>query len=424
MTLRRLVRSSVWLFMDRFFRLGIGFLIGVAIARHYGPSAYGQLSYVVATAGLLTSFANVGLDEIAPRDLAAKDRGVSLVDVQKTAIILRLLAEALAYALLLGFMAVSQGISAVFWLSAVYGTYFLLQATDILEYRLRVDGEYGAIAKLRSTASLLSGFAKLAALYYELSLIWIAAAMVLEYALATAWYGRLMHQRRWWSIARVNPAYARDVLRRSGFLIATGFMGALQIRIDNLMIEHFLGWESLGHYAAAIKLMELFDTGAIVLSIVLVPEFAKKPAAELRFLARRAYLAGFMLYLVSLPVMFMVWMFFPQVYGQSYGAGQQIMPYLFIRPVFILMGFLRTGLAVAEGHYNILPLYTVCGCLLSGTLGWLMIPAYGLSGAAIASMAGLMISNIAVDLLLYRQHLSWVLTCPMEFRGLIRRINP
>ncbi len=421
MKMPHLIRSSAWLFMDRCFRIGVGFLVGVVIARHYGPAAYGQLAYVVAMASLLGSLANVGLDEIAPRDLAAKDRGVSLPDLQKTAIVLRLFAEALAYVLLLGFMLATQGFTLVFWLSAIYGGYFLLQSTDILEYRLRVDGEYGAIARLRSSASLLSSLAKLTAIYCDLPLIWIAVAMVIEYALATAWYIRMLHRRNWWSDARFNIGYAQNVLRRSGFLIVTGFLAALQVRVDSVMIEHFLGWESLGQYSAALKIMELFDTGAIVLSIVLVPEFARKTGAELTPLARRAYLAGISLYLISIPVMFLVWYLFPHVYGQSYSQGQAVMPYLFIRPLFILMGFLRTGLAVAEGRYTALPFYALCGCILSATLGWPLIPEYGLRGAAMASMASLLISNIAMDLLLYRRHLGWILTCPLEIGGLLQR---
>ena len=424
MKLPPLVRSSAWLFMDRFFRIGVGFLVGVIIARHYGPADYGQLAYVVATAGLLTSFANVGLDEIAPRDLAAKDRAVSSLDLQKTAILLRLFAETLAYLLLIGFMAITQGLSMVFWLSAIYGGYFLLQSTDILEYRLRVDGEYGQIARLRSSASLASACLKLAAVYYGLPLTWIASAMLLEYAFATAWYAQLAHRLNWWSDARFNIRYARNVLRRSGFLIITGFMAALQVRIDSLMIEHFMGWESLGQYSAALKVMELFDTGAIVLSIVLVPEFAKKTGHQLTALARRAYLAGLLLYLASVPAMFLVWKLFPLVYGQSYSEGQAIMPFLFIRPLFILMGFLRTGLAVAEGRYAALPLYALCGCLFSATLGWIMIPHYGLTGAALASTASLLISNLAMDLLLYRRHLGWILTCPLEIPNLLKRISP
>jgi O-antigen/teichoic acid export membrane protein len=74
------------------------------------------------------------------------------------------------------------------------------------------------------------------------------------------------------------------------------------------------------------------------------------------------------------------------------------------------MGFFRTGLAVAEGRYAALPLYALCGCLLSAALGWIMIPHYGLTGAALASMASLLISNLAMDLLLYRRHLVWILT--------------
>lgn len=100
------------------------------------------------------------------------------------------------------------------------------------------------------------------------------------------------------------------------------------------------------------------------------------------------------------------------------------MPYLFIRPLFILMGFLRTGLAVAEGRYAALPLYALCGCMLSALLGWIWIPLHGLTGAAIASMASLLVSNLAVDLLLYRRHLRWIVTCPMEIPGLLKRCRP
>jgi hypothetical protein len=39
-------------------------------------------------------------------------------------------------------------------------------------------------------------------------------------------------------------------------------------------------------------------------------------------------------------------------------------------------------------------------------------------------MASLLVSNLAVDLLLYRRHLRWIVTCPMEIPGLIKRCKP
>ena len=148
-------------------------------------------------------------------------------------------------------------------------------------------------------------------------------------------------------VGRFSWNYARDLLRRSSFLIIAGTFSLLQGRVDSLLIEHYLDFEALGQYAAALKLMELFDTGAIVLSIVLVPEFARASGKALESLARRAYLAGGSLYLLSIPFIYGVAWLFPFIYGSSYTEGESLIPYLVLRPLLVMMGFFMAGHAVA-----------------------------------------------------------------------------
>ena len=64
--------------------MGLGFLVGILIARHYGPKGYGALSYVVSLGALFGGFDSLGFDELLPRDLAAEDQGVSRPTIQKT----------------------------------------------------------------------------------------------------------------------------------------------------------------------------------------------------------------------------------------------------------------------------------------------------------------------------------------------------
>ena len=104
MQAKRILRSSSWLFLDRFFRMAVGFLVGVVIARHYGPVANGELAYVVATAAILGSLGSLGLDEIGPRDFAAGDLKISRADIERTAVILRLLSGGVAYFVFLAFI--------------------------------------------------------------------------------------------------------------------------------------------------------------------------------------------------------------------------------------------------------------------------------------------------------------------------------
>lgn len=92
----------------------MGFLVGVVIARHYGPAANGELAYVVATAAILGSLGSLGLDEIGPRDFAAGDLKVPKADIERTAVILRLLSGGLAYLLFLAFIFLKEGSSPIF----------------------------------------------------------------------------------------------------------------------------------------------------------------------------------------------------------------------------------------------------------------------------------------------------------------------
>lgn len=413
---KSLLKASGWLFLDRFTRMGIGFATGVLIARHYGPASNGELAYVIATSAIFGCLGSLGLDEIGPRDFAAGDRGVVSADIQRTTLVLRALSGSFAYLLLIAFMGFYQGPSPITILSALYSLYLLLQATDVVEYRFRAEGRFRKIAILRSTASVISGSLKVVAIEFDLPLIFIAGAMLAEFLFASFWY-LLVGENR--PSGRFKWDYAIGLLRRSRFIILAGTLYLLQARIDSLLTEYYLGLERLGQYAAAMKLIELFDAVAIVLSIVLVPEFAKRTGKAFETIARRAYLIGILLYLFSIPFMVLIWWLFPSIYGASYLEGQSVFPYMILRPLFVLMGFFRAGLAVAEGKHHLMPIYPAVALVFSLILGPILIPGMGLEGAAISTIGGLILSSILVDLLVYRRHLLWIVSSPMAFKGLI-----
>src|SRR5437763_821753 len=94
----RFISNLSWLTADKVVRMGIGLVIGVAIARYLKPSGFGILNYATALVALLSVFAGLGLDPIVQRELIRnrESRSNSLA----TCLGLKLLAGALAYALL------------------------------------------------------------------------------------------------------------------------------------------------------------------------------------------------------------------------------------------------------------------------------------------------------------------------------------
>ena len=67
-----------------------------------------------------------------------------------------------------------------------------------------------------------------------------------------------------------------------------------------------------------------------------------------------------------------------------------------------------------------LPLYPLVGSLVTWFLASYFIPEMGLKGAALSSIGGLLLSNLIVDLLVYRRHLVWMLSAVLEVRPLLK----
>lgn len=418
----RFLRGSVWLFLDRFFRMGLGFSVGVLIARHYGPADFGALSYVITLGSLIGGFASLGFDEIVPRDLSAKDQGVTRPTIQKTSLLLRLGAEGVSYGGLIFLLHVENAGPLVTALGLIYGLYFIFQATDILEFRLRSEGRFGRIAGIRSGASLLSSGLKIFAVLMGAPLTAIAWAMLFEYGVICLAYLVIQARRGWWSRGRWSAEYARGLLHRSFFVMVSVFLGLLLVRLDALRVERFLGHEALGLYSAAARTSELLDSIGIVLSVLLIPEFARRRETPLPA-ARMAYAAGFILFALALPFLYLLKPFFGMLYGPAYREAVTLLPLLAFKSLFYLIGMIRAGLLVAARRTALLPLYALTGILVSWPLYDPFMESLGLQGAALASLIGLFAANLLVDLAVFRQNLLYMLTAPLALRDLVLRFQ-
>jgi len=176
-SVERMASTSVWLFLDRTIRLAIGFVVSIFVARHYGPGEWGALSYVMASAILFGSIASAGSENLIVRDLTKCDSEQGRADIQKTALVLRLGFGTIAYLALLIIVGATQGFGLPFYLALVYGLIFIFQASEIWEYRLRIEQRLPMVAKTHVFSSFLSSALKIIAILLGWPLICIAGAM-------------------------------------------------------------------------------------------------------------------------------------------------------------------------------------------------------------------------------------------------------
>lgn len=412
---KRIIKSSFFLLADRGFRLVISFILGVLIARFYGPSEFGQLNYVLATASVFGSLSSLGLDDIVPRDMAALNQeGLSRDDIEKTAFILRLFGGTAAYVLVLGLMFYESGASRLFLIACLLALYLPIQAGDVYEYRLRVEDGFSKIALSRSMAAFLANVLKALALIFALPIGYIAMAMISEFLMTTTFF-KLCLKNGGFTSGVFNVGYAKQLLARSWKIIFAGLLITFQARVEYFLIEKFLGWQDVGQYSAALKIFEIIDVVCVILVTVLMPKLASMINSENDMVyRRRTYLIGFSIYLLLIPAMIILIIIFPYLYGAQYAEAAAILPWLFLRPLFGMLGSVRNMFIVLEGNYWYPVLSALCSLIVSVLAGYSLIPAYGLYGAIASSMLGLLTLTVLTDLLFYRKNSVAVITCFRE----------
>lgn len=405
-TAGRLASTSGWLFIDRFVRMGVGFLVSILIARHYGPAQWGMLSYLLASATLFAALATAGSEEIILRDLSQADSPQKIANIQKTTFILRLFFGFLAYGSLVVLIGYSQGIGLTFYMSLAYGILFIFQASEVWEYRLRIEHRVSVIAGTHILTSLISSAFKVLCVLLGWPLIYVTSSMSAEYAgnMGILANYRARHWSQW--VGHFDIAYAKNLLKGSLLVMVSVTLVACQVRAEYYLVDYFLGIESVGIYAAAFKCMELFDILVVIFSMTLVPELAKRDVLEHHIMARRTYLLGFLFFLIMLiPIVFLYFLF-PWIYGAKYVGAQELIPWLAMRPLLVILGSIRSIFLVLEGRLRYVPLCAFVGLVCSLTVGWFLIPLFGLVGAAISGLISLLMSNFVMDIFFQPQNIA------------------
>ncbi len=394
------------------------------MARHFGPSEFGQITFVVATAGIFGSLSSLGLDDLVPKDMAQnKLAGVTVDDMQRTTLTMRLFGGSLSYLLLLVVVWATDRFGLLFWLAFILGPYFLLQATDIYEYRLRVEGGFGQIARARTLASIGASLLKAIIVWCSLPLAWLAAAMTAEFGFNALFFKKIAAMHAGWGHGQFRVEYAKQLLSRSWKIVLAGILMMVQSRIEYFLVEHFLGWDSVGQYAAALKVVELFDVVTVILVTIMLPEFARKYHEAPERTVRQGYLMGCLSFTLLIPLMVAAIWLFPFAYGEPYAPAFAVLSIFMLRPFFIMVNSVRNMMLVIEHKFWYPPFCAAIGVVASFGLGCYLIPTLGLWGAVLSAVLSLFASTFLADLIANRRNLFRFLTCWREIKPLYRELR-
>lgn len=399
--LQKAIGNTAWLFADRISRMTIGMLVALWVARYLGPAQFGGFNYALAFAALFSAFANLGLDSIVIRNIVRDPTCAQ--ETLGTAFALKLVGAFVT--LLLSTVTIrllrSPDDSALLMV-AIIAAGNIFQAFDTIDFWFQSQVRSKFTVSARNAAFLLSSVIKVLLILTKaplLAFVWVgvgevflgACGLIVAYRLAG-------HRLDDWSFSLFR---ARELLRQSWPLFLSAAFVTLYIRIDQVMVGQMMGDRDVGIYSAAARLTEAwYFIPMAITSSVFPAVVAAKQQGEASYYDRLEKLLLLMVWLslaIAIPSTLLADPIVRFLFGPEYQGAAAVLAVQCWSGLFIFSGLVSNQWYLLEdlNHYT---LYRhVLGAGINVGLNLVLIPRYGIKGAALATLTTQLLSSFLFD---------------------------
>ena len=210
------------------------------------------------------------------------------------------------------------------------------------------------------------------------------------------------------AVKQASPGYAAgEWIRTTLPLLVVSSMRIATTRMDTLLLGALQGTAEVGIYAAALRAAELISFALLAANAALDPTIASLYAKrDMKRLQRVITRSARLVFLISLPVglgfiLFGHW--FLWLFGPKFVVGQMALAILSVGQILNTSMGPAASLLVMTGHERDVAMSMAAGAILNVVFNLTLIPLWGINGAAMANVVGLMIWNLMLVVLVYKR---------------------
>ncbi|MDD3854351.1 flippase [Sulfurimonas sp.] len=415
----RYFKNTSWLLGEKILRMVVGLFVGIWVARYLGPEQFGLFSYAQSFVGLFAAIATLGLDGIVIRELVKDEsRRDELIGTAFWLKLMGAFAVLLILAIAVNFTSNDHATNIIVFIVAGATVFQAFNVVDFY-FQSKVLSKYIVYANVISL--FFSSVVKIALILNEAPLVAFAWVVLFDsFVLALGYiyfYIRNRHCERSEAIQQTtviaskakqsilsltfNKSIAVGLLKDSWPLILSGIVVSIYMKIDQVMIMQMLDTNAVGQYAAAVRISEAWYFIPMVVASSLFPAIinAKKQSEELYYtrLQRLYDLMVWMAIAIALPMTFLSdWIVNLLYGGQYHEAGSVLMIHIWAG-VFVFLGVASGKWFVSENLQILAFWRTFSGMAMNVILNFILIPKYGVNGAAVATLISYSVAGFLFD---------------------------
>lgn len=391
------IRSASWAFSAQVLGVLVSLPMGILLARVLGASGKGTLTITQTFATMSAAVFNFGLGsalvylaarrEVHSRDAIRLSLGVAGLVSASLVLAVRLdglqIAEALLHSSQVPLLYLGAVAAAPVLFSQLLGSY-VIGAGSVRN------------ASIVNISSLVFQLIAVAVLALFRALTPISAVIVWLCAILGASIALLGVARRTHSAAEAQGVRLLFVRGLNYALISwlSGSLALLSLRLDMFLVAYYLGPRQVGIYSIAVTLAELSWFIPNALNAVMVPKAAAEREASLDATLRLSRLAWPVTLVVASAVATVAVPVVPVLFGQAFAGA--LLPLALLVPgiVMVSVGSMPSAYNVGMGHPGDWTVASALNLACNLVLNIILLPRYGIAGAAIASSASYSVASM------------------------------
>lgn len=395
----RIVQNAGWLIGGKVIQVLINLVVGLLTARYLGPSNYGLINYAAAYTAFFSSICTLGINSVIVKEFVDHPGKEGMII--GTSLGLRAVSSLFSA---LTIMAISFVMDAgetttqiVVALSCIGMIFHIFEVFNYW-FQSKLQSKTTAIATL--VAYIITSIYKVVLLILQKPVTYFAFATSVDY-ICLAVFLYFSYRKNAGDRLSFSLIYGKKLLKKSIHFILPGLMVAIYGQTDKLMLKQLIGDAEIGYYSTALSLCTVwcFILSAIIDSLYPpIMESFKKGRKE--FDKKNKLLYAIIFY-VSAAVSLLLTLFAKIViqilYGEAYLPSVAPLRIITWYTAFTYLGVAREAWIVCMEKQKYLKYIYFFSALINVILNILLIPLWGATGAAAASLAA-QIATIIIPL--------------------------
>ncbi|MBR3928617.1 MAG: flippase [Clostridia bacterium] len=385
---KRITKNVKWVVVCKAAQSILQLVIGMLSARYLGPSNYGLINYAKSIVAFVMSFAQLGMNSTLVKELI--DHPTREGQVLGTSLGMGMMSSFVCTLSVYTFVSiVNAGEPQTILVCLLYSLSMFFQVVELIQYwfHSRLQSKFPSIMAL-ITYVVVSSY-KIFLLITGKSVYWFAVVYSIEYGL-TGFALLMIYHKRGGQKLQFDLSLVKPLLKRSIPYIWAAMMVTVFHNTDHIMLKFMNGNAENGYYSAAITCASVCQFVFLAVIDSMRPVVVKKKKETIQEYENSvSKLYCIIIYLAVLQgIAFTVFadLVVYILYGAEYMASVPVLKILAWQIPFSFMGKIRNVWILVEEKQKCLWKINLAGVLLNVALNYVMIPLWGASGAALASI--------------------------------------